>query len=63
VYESLHVQLQNHQPHDGKRSFIASCKRYAVEPFTWFDDGLAPAHSITRLSELLPHNWNRRWNE
>ena len=41
------------------RSFIASCKRCGVEPFTWFRDVLArmPAHSITRLSELLPHNW------
>jgi hypothetical protein len=41
------------------RSFIASCKRCGVEPFTWFQDVLSrvPAHSITRLSELLPHNW------
>ena len=30
-----------------------------VEPFAWFRDVLSriPAHSITRLSELLPHNW------
>jgi hypothetical protein len=30
-----------------------------VEPLTWFRDVLSriPAHSITRLSELLPHNW------
>jgi transposase len=42
------------------RSFIASCKRCGVEPFAWFHDVLSrmPAHSITRLSELLPHNWN-----
>jgi transposase len=42
------------------RSFIASCKRCGVEPFAWFQDVLSrvPAHSITRLSELLPHNWN-----
>ena len=41
------------------RSFIASCKRCGVEPFSWFRDVLAriPEHSITRLSELLPHNW------
>ena len=41
------------------RSFIASCKRCGVEPFAWLRDVLSriPAHSITRLSELLPHNW------
>ncbi|HSC17443.1 MAG TPA: transposase domain-containing protein [Rhizomicrobium sp.] len=41
------------------RSFIASCKRCDVEPFAWFRDVLSriPAHSISRLSELLPHNW------
>lgn len=41
------------------RSFVASCKRSGVEPFAWFRDVLSriPAHSITRLSELLPHNW------
>ena len=41
------------------RSFIASCKRCGVEPFAWFHDVLSriPAHSITRLTELLPHNW------
>ena len=41
------------------RSFIASCKRSGIEPFAWFHDVLSrfPAHSITRLSELLPHNW------
>jgi hypothetical protein len=41
------------------RSFIASCKRCRVEPFTWFRDVLSriPAHSITRLGELLPENW------
>jgi transposase len=33
--------------------------RCGVEPFAWFRDVLSrtPAHSITRLSELLPHNW------
>jgi transposase len=41
------------------RSFIASCKRSGVEPFTWFRDVLSriPEHSIQRLHELLPHNW------
>ncbi len=41
------------------RSFIASCKRCGVEPFAGFRDVLSriPAHSITRLGELLPHNW------
>lgn len=41
------------------RTFIASCKRCGVEPFAWFRDVLSriPAHSITRLSELLPHRW------
>jgi hypothetical protein len=41
------------------RSFIATCKRCGVEPFTWFRDVLSriPAHSITRLTELLPHQW------
>jgi transposase len=41
------------------RSFIASCKRCGVEPFAWFSDVLAriPTHSIRRLFELLPHNW------
>ena len=41
------------------RSFIAFCKRSGIEPFAWFRDVLSriPAHSITRLRELLPHNW------
>jgi transposase len=41
------------------RSLIASCKRSAVEPFAWFRDVLSriAAHPITRLTELLPHNW------
>ena len=41
------------------RSFIATCKRCGVEPFAWFNDVLSriPAHSIARLTELLPHNW------
>src|SRR5215469_4384360 len=41
------------------RSFIATCKRCRVEPFAWFRDVLSriPTHSIHRLSDLLPHNW------
>ena len=41
------------------RTFIASCKGCGIEPFAWFRYVLSriPAHSIKRLSELLPHNW------
>jgi hypothetical protein len=41
------------------RSFVASCQRAEVEPFAWFKDVLSriAAHPITRLAELLPHNW------
>ena len=41
------------------RSFLASCKRTGVEPIAWFHDVLSriPAHPMTRLTELLPHNW------
>lgn len=41
------------------RSFVASCQRVGVEPFAWFKDILSriAAHPITRLAELLPHNW------
>ena len=40
-------------------SFIAMCKRNAVEPFAWFRDVLSrvAAHPIKRVEELLPHNW------
>jgi transposase len=40
-------------------SFIAMCKRNAVEPFAWFRDVLSriAAHPIHRIEELLPHNW------
>jgi transposase len=40
-------------------SFIAMCKRNAVEPFAWFRDVLSriATHPVHRLAELLPHNW------
>jgi transposase len=43
------------------RSFIATCKRCGVEPWAWFQDVLAriATHSISRLSELLPHTFKR----
>jgi hypothetical protein len=41
------------------RSFVASCQRGGVDPYAWFKDVLTriAAHPITRLAELLPHNW------
>jgi transposase len=41
------------------RSFLASCQRSGIDPFTWFKDVLSriAAHPITRITELLPHNW------
>jgi transposase len=41
------------------RSFAASCQRVGVDPFTWLKDVLSriAAHPITRIGELLPHNW------
>jgi len=41
------------------RSFVASCQRVGVDPFAWLQDVLSRIadHSISRLSELLPHNW------
>jgi transposase len=40
-------------------SFIAMCKRNAVEPFAFFRDVLSriAMHPINRIEELLPHNW------
>src|SRR3989441_4907385 len=41
------------------RSFAASCLLARVDPFAWFKDILSriAGHPITRLAELLPHNW------
>jgi transposase len=41
------------------RSFVASCQRVGVDPFAWLKDVLSriAGHPITRLAELLPHNW------
>ena len=41
------------------RSFVATCQRAGIDPFTWLKDVLSriAAHPITRLAELLPHNW------
>lgn len=43
------------------RSFVASCQRVGVDPFSWFKDILCriAGHRITRIAELLPHNWVR----
>ena len=40
-------------------SFVAMCKRNAVEPFAWFRHVLSriATHPVHRLAELLPHNW------
>lgn len=41
------------------RSFVASCQRAEIDPFAWLKDVLSRIadHPITRLDELLPHNW------
>ena len=40
-------------------SFVAMCKRNAVEPFAWFRDVLSriAKHPVHGIEELLPHNW------
>jgi hypothetical protein len=52
---------QRHRWQNGGRAsqFYRFLQRCGIEPFAWFQDVLSrvPAHSITRLSELLPHNW------
>lgn len=41
------------------RSFTASCQRIGIDPFAWLKNILfrIASHPITRLPELLPHNW------
>jgi hypothetical protein len=41
------------------RSFTASCQRLGIDPFIWLKDVLSriASHPITRIAELLPHNW------
>jgi hypothetical protein len=41
------------------RSFTGSCQRIGVDPFAWLKNVLSriASYPITRLAELLPHNW------
>jgi transposase len=41
------------------RTFVASCERAKVDPWTWFRDVLAriASHPVNKLDELLPHRW------
>lgn len=41
------------------RSFVVSCQRVEVDPYAWFKDVLTriATYPVTRLAELLPHNW------
>ena len=41
------------------RSFVATCKLIKIDPYVWFQDVLSriASHTITRIEELLPHNW------
>ena len=40
-------------------SFVASCQRAGVNPFTWFCDvlGRIASHPVNQLEALLPHRW------
>jgi transposase len=40
-------------------SFVASCQRTGVNPFTWFCDvlGRIASHPANQLESLLPHRW------
>ena len=41
------------------RSFVSSCELLKIDPFVWFRDVLSRIGELplTRLDELLPHNW------
>ena len=41
------------------RTFISSCELAKIDPTAWFRDVLARIadHPVTRLDELMPHNW------
>jgi transposase len=41
------------------RSLVASCQRVQLDPFSYLKDVLSrlATHPITRIAELLPHNW------
>jgi transposase len=41
------------------RSFVSCCELVRIDPFVWFRDVLSriAEHPITRLEELLPHQW------
>ena len=41
------------------RSLVSSCQRAGIDPFVWLKDVLSriATHPISRVGELLPHNW------
>jgi transposase len=41
------------------RTFVASCERVKIDPWTWYRDVLSRIayHPINQLDELLPHRW------
>ncbi len=45
-------------------SFIATCKRLQINPFTYLRDVFdrISAHPISRLDDLLPDNWKAAQN-